>query len=366
MNSAWYLESAAVGGNALVIAIESLPFIVGRTADCALTIVSYDISRQHASIDSDGRGGLQVRDLGSTNGTYVNRERLAGPMNIANGDVIHFGTSEFRLKYRVPKFMGARPNNGQDESTLFFSGQVCLPQRFHPQESEFLELLAQDLVCAAFQPIVSFDGRQRVGFEVLGRGRHPALPSSPMPLFALAVSLQKEVALSEAFRMAGARTAAQQNVATRLFINSHPREMFTPALYDSLAQFQSIAPNVEIVLEVHETAITEIARMRTLAERLREMGIRLAYDDFGSGQARINELAEVPPDVVKFDMSLIRDIHRASINKQQVVSRLVSLVRELGSIPLAEGVETEDEAHTCRQMGFALCQGYLTGRPEIL
>jgi EAL domain-containing protein (putative c-di-GMP-specific phosphodiesterase class I) len=141
--------------------------------------------------------------------------------------------------------------------------------------------------------------------------------------------------------------------------------MFTPELYESLSQVRILAPQVELVLEVHETAITKIEKMRTLAERLRDMGIRLAYDDFGAGQARINELAEVPPDVVKFDLSLIRDIHRASVGKQQVVFRLVSLVKELGSIPLAEGVETEEEALVCQQMGFALCQGYLTGRPEI-
>ncbi|MDD5296453.1 MAG: EAL domain-containing protein [Rhodocyclaceae bacterium] len=366
MASIWYLEGAAAGGNALVIPIEGLPFIVGRTESCALTIVSYDISRQHARIDSDGRGGLQVHDLGSTNGTFVNRERLTKPRKVSNGDIIHFGTSEFRLKYRVPEGMGSKPNKGRDDSTFFVPGQFSLPQAFPAQESEFLEMLDQGLLCAAFQPIVNFHDRHTVGFELLGRGRHPTLPASPANLFALAASLQKEVELSEAFRMVGAHKAAQQKVATRLFINAHPREMFSQALYDSLSRFHAIAPAVDIVLEVPETAITEIANMRKLAERLRDMGVRLAYDDFGAGQARINELAEVPPDVVKFDMSLIRDIHCASAGKQQVVSRLVSMVRELGSIPLAEGVETEDEARTCQQMGFALCQGYLTGKPVIL
>ena len=95
------------------------------------------------------------------------------------------------------------------------------------------------------------------------------------------------------------------------------------------------------------------------------MEIRITYDDFGTGPARINELAEIPPDFVKFDMTLIRGIQDATSSKQQVVSRLVSLVNEIGSIALAEGVETEGEARVCKEMGFALCQGYLTGKPKI-
>ena len=74
----------------------------------------------------------------------------------------------------------------------------------------------------------------------------------------------------------------------------------------------------------------------------------------------------MPPDVVKFDISLIRAIDKASSNKQQVVSKLVRLVKDLGSVPLAEGVETEEEAAVCLSMGFELCQGYLTGRPVIV
>ena len=107
----------------------------------------------------------------------------------------------------------------------------------------------------------------------------------------------------------------------------------------------------------------EVARMKELAARLKDIGVRFAYDDFGAGQARLNELGEVPAHFVKFDMGLIRGIDLASERKQKVVGDLVRLVLELGSVPLAEGVETEAEAEVCRLMGFKLVQGYLTGRP---
>ncbi len=100
--------------------------------------------------------------------------------------------------------------------------------------------------------------------------------------------------------------------------------------------------------------------MRSLLKRL---DIKLAYDDFGVGQSRLNDLAEVAPDYVKFDMSLIRDIDGATPQRQQVVATLVQMVRNLGITSLAEGVETAGEDETCRQMGFDLGQGFLYGRP---
>jgi EAL domain-containing protein (putative c-di-GMP-specific phosphodiesterase class I) len=110
----------------------------------------------------------------------------------------------------------------------------------------------------------------------------------------------------------------------------------------------------------------EIARMRELAARLKDIGVRFAYDDFGAGQARLNELGEVPAHFVKFDMGLVRGLHQASLGKQKLVGELVRLVRELGSVALAEGIEAEADAALCRQMGFDLIQGYLTGKPVPL
>ena len=93
------------------------------------------------------------------------------------------------------------------------------------------------------------------------------------------------------------------------------------------------------------------------------MKIGLAYDDFGAGQSRLNELVQSPPDYLKFDMSLIHDIDAATLQRQQMVASLVQMVRDLGIISLAEGVETPAEAATCLQMGFELGQGFFFGKP---
>lgn len=366
MIASWYLEGAAAGGNALLIPIERLPFGIGRDAQSELAVSAHDVSRHHARIEADGLGGLQVVDLGSTNGTFVNRERISGTSPLKEGDILHFGTSEFRLKRKSAERAFDNTAARVADATVMIDRERALPENFLIQEKEFLEMLDSNQLLVAWQRIVHFDDLSLYAHEVLGRGGHPALPQSPIRLFTLAAALKKEVQLAQAFRAAAARVALARGGKLRLFMNSHPLEMFTDAFYHSIEQIQAVAPQMELVIEVHETAVAEVEKMKVMAKRLREMGAMIAYDDFGAGQSRLNELAEVPPEIVKFDMGLIRDIHRASEKKQQMVARLVNIVLEIGALALAEGVETEGEAEICKQMGFQLCQGYLTGKPEIV
>jgi EAL domain-containing protein (putative c-di-GMP-specific phosphodiesterase class I) len=175
--------------------------------------------------------------------------------------------------------------------------------------------------------------------------------------------LDREAELSAAFRTHGISTIAPRLHGTKLFVNTHPTETFAESFFAALKHLRSQQGAPDLVVEVHETAVMEIERMKDLAARLGEIGVSFAYDDFGAGQARLNELGDVPAHFVKFDMGLIRGIHEASERKQRVVRDLVRLVLDLGSVPLAEGVELEAEAALCRDMGFQLVQGYLTGRP---
>ena len=91
--------------------------------------------------------------------------------------------------------------------------------------------------------------------------------------------------------------------------------------------------------------------------------MRLAYDDFGAGRARLRELAEAPPHYLKFDRSLIRGLDRASQSRRSLVRSLVSLAGDLEIETVAEGLETEAEAEICQELGFDFGQGLLFGAP---
>jgi EAL domain-containing protein (putative c-di-GMP-specific phosphodiesterase class I) len=75
------------------------------------------------------------------------------------------------------------------------------------------------------------------------------------------------------------------------------------------------------------------------------------------------ELAKAPPDFLKFDMSLIRQIHLAPKRLHQMVSTFVKAAQNLGVDTVAEGIECSNEAETCQQLGFNFAQGFFYGRP---
>lgn len=361
MDQNWFLETIGAAGERVVYDVSVLPFTVGRDPGNELSIQAMGLSRRHAELAPGAHGGLTVTDLGSMNGTFVNRTRIDGAFRISENDVIHFGNAEFRLGVRVSG--GAAESSFDCERTLLVPAGKSLSEHFVPQERQFRELLGGVGLSAAVQPIVGARGGALFAYELLGRSVHPGLPQSPMHLFSLATLLDCEADLSQAFREHGLRALGVRLGDTPLFVNTHPKETFEDSFMAALTLLRETSNAPNLVIEVHETAVTEVARMRELAARLAHIGVRFAYDDFGAGQARLNELGDVPAHFVKFDMGLIRGIHVASERKRRVVGDLVRLVLDLGSIALAEGVEFEEEAEVCREMGFQLIQGYLTGKP---
>ena len=94
---------------------------------------------------------------------------------------------------------------------------------------------------------------------------------------------------------------------------------------------------------------------------LRRLGYRIAVDDLGAGYAALGALATLEPEIVKLDMSLIRDLNRHA-TKRRVVGAIATLVRELGGQVVAEGVETEAERDAAAECGVDLMQGWLYAR----
>ncbi|MDE2157718.1 MAG: EAL domain-containing protein [Burkholderiales bacterium] len=364
METGWYLEGITSDGIPIVKKIDAaeLPLRIGRDARNGLVVDARGLSRLHALIEADPAGGLRVVDLGSTNGTYVNRERIAGPCRLEDNDVIHFGTAEFRVGAQETTLL-MRAADSDDDRTYRTSPGLSLSNKFVAHEKKFMELLRGRGLSAAAQPIVDAVGGRIVAYELLGRCNHPELSASPIQLFQLAHELKREAELSAAFRSWGVAAIAPRLKGELLFVNTHPTEQFEDGFFATLQQLTEQPGAPQIVVEIHETAVLEVESMRKLAARLAGIRVPFAYDDFGAGQSRLKELTNVPPTYVKFDMGLIRNIHLAPAIEQRVVRDLVRAAIDLGSVPLAEGVETEDEAAVCRDMGFQLIQGYLTGRP---
>src|SRR5262245_33998722 len=102
--------------------------------------------------------------------------------------------------------------------------------------------------------------------------------------------------------------------------------------------------------------------MTRLCSLLRDLNIGLAYDDFGAGQARLIELAEARPDYLKFDLKLIHGIDHGPAHRVKLLETLVRMARDLGVVPVAEGIESQGEHQVCKQIGFAVGQGFYYGK----
>ena len=339
------------------IPIVPIPFRIGRADGLEARLAVHHVSELHAEI-YQGADSLWLRDHNSSNGTFLNRERLTDDVPLHDGDIIHFSTNEFVLRRETE-------NSRQLAQTkLLSTADFDLPEHFVGGIPALQELLDQKQVIPHYQPLVRLtDAQELVGFEVRGRGGHAGLPVSPNPLFELAESAGLEVQLSQLFRQKGLYLAQVLPGSPKLFVKSHRSEMGSSEILDSLLHIRKSIPDTEIVLETHEAAVRNATSIRNFRAALSDMNIELAYDDFGADEARMVELIEVPPDVIKFDISLIRGIDQAPVVRQKMLETLVSMVNDLGVACLAKGIETAGELRICRELGFSYGQGYFIGLP---
>ena len=349
----WFFSGQPDGdGPVRRTSISTFPFRVGRRGDAELTLPCDCVSSNHAEVFSE-HGQLYVRDVGSTNGTYVNGKRVEDCHELVDGDLVQFAT----IVMRVGKASDAVTEAGTIQADA--GGRALSMMQFE-------RLINDSAVVPFFQPIVTIgDEWEDFGYEVLGRSRLFGL-STPAEMFSTAAQFNLEAELSQIMRRAGLEAARALPLESNIFVNTHPAELDRKDLIESLEQVRKDVPDHRITLEIHEAAVTNPEVIRDLRDRLMDLNIGVAFDDFGAGQARLVELSEVRPDFLKFDKQLVQGIDRACPSRQEVVATLVQMVEKLGIKSLAECVETREEHETLIQMGFCLGQGYLYGRPSPL
>ncbi len=213
----------------------------------------------------------------------------------------------------------------------------------------------------AHQPIVHTEDHSLAGYEVLMRFDDPTI-AGPPALLALAEECGRLPAVGRTVRQFAARSPVLMQPDVLLFVNLHASDLNDPTLTAPEAPLSKVASR--IVLEITERASLEsVPNVDVVVRRLRELGYRLAVDDLGAGYSGLSSLTLLEPEVVKLDMSLVRDID-TSVAKRRIVAGLIALARELGMVVVSEGVETTAERDVLAELGSTLLQGYYLGRPE--
>ncbi|MDQ3521355.1 MAG: EAL domain-containing protein [Gemmatimonadota bacterium] len=229
--------------------------------------------------------------------------------------------------------------------------------------ADLKETLRQGAVYVEYHPIVITATKEVYGFEALARGSHRAM-RSPQILFGVAEEANLIWELSRLCRqraVEGMETHLQPHQL--LFINIDPHDFRDPAFRSMKAEDLGIEHPERVVLEITErTAITDYPAFQVYLKEFRDQGFRFAVDDAGSGYAGLGSIANLQPDFIKLDISLISDID-TNFMKQNLVETMVSFANEHDIKVIAEGVEREDEYETVKGLGVHLTQGFLFHKP---
>ena len=227
------------------------------------------------------------------------------------------------------------------------------------------KVIEQRSVRAVFQPIVELATGRVIGYEGLVRPTaHPFVDAGS--LFAAAEGSGRTAELDYVCLETVAAAAVSIPADRYVAINLSPRTLEAPE-FNALALCRRLArlglPSQRIVLELTEREeIEDLARLRRGLEACRALGVRVAADDVGAGNAGLRLLSLVPFDVVKIDLSLVQDAvtHETSA---EILATLRDLATRRGAVVVAEGLETQQQLKLVLAAGIDAGQGYLLGRP---
>ncbi len=214
----------------------------------------------------------------------------------------------------------------------------------------------------AFQPIVDLEAGAVWAHEALVRGTEGQGAGWVLGQ----VTEENRYAFDQSCRIKAIELAARLGMGSHLSINFLPNAVYKAeaCIRATLAAAaQHDFPLDRIIFEVTENErVVDKGHLMSIFREYKRHGFLTAIDDFGSGYSGLNLLAEFQPDILKLDMELTRNID-SDRARQSIVKAILTVCRDLGITPVAEGIETAGEALALRDLGIALMQGYFFAKP---
>lgn len=298
------------------------------------------------------------------------------------------GTRQHRVRISIG--VAVYPEGGQIADDLLSNGHLALSKAkltrrgshmlFESairQELENRLTLESELALAAdrdefelfYQPQVRLVDGSLVGAEALIRWRHPVRgyvsPGEFMPVVNTS-ALSERIAnwvMETACRQARAWELSGNRV--RVAINLSPSQLHSGDLAHSVAALLEATGLTSSLLELEVTEdilLHDEARVLDIFKRIQELGVRILFDDFGTGYASLSYLKKFPLDGLKIDRSFVLDLLEDS-DDAAIVGSTIGLSKQLGLTVVAEGIENRATADFLVSMGCAEGQGYFFGRP---
>jgi len=235
------------------------------------------------------------------------------------------------------------------------------------QEAELRRILLEGCIEVRYQPIHALHGGEVVGYEALSRGPEDGPLGDPRTMFEASQHLGMGTEL-DSLCQRRAVLGARLPPGARLFVNTLPSTLLAgpggaglPLEWIDGAGLQ----RSQVVIEITERGrVEDRERLRREIAMLHEAGVGIALDDIGTGLTGLQAIADLRPDFLKVDVSLVHNIDASPIS-QDLFRTLTRLGAEIGARVVGEGVETLPEAETLRFLGAEFGQGFLFSRPAL-
>ncbi|MEO8898928.1 MAG: EAL domain-containing protein [Candidatus Dormibacter sp.] len=239
-------------------------------------------------------------------------------------------------------------------------------------ESDLRRALEKGNLRLLYQPVFALPSRRIVGVEALVRWLHP-VRGLILPLDFIVVAEDTGLiiplgrwVLTEACAQA---RRWQQEIAgaddLNVAVNISPRQLEDPVIVDDVTAAlaaSGLRPE-KLVLEITESILMrDVAAATMRLTDLSDLGVKLAVDDFGTGQSSLSQLRRFPVDILKIDKSFVDNIDHDPL-ASNLLTVVAALGESLGLDVVAEGVESEAQGRVIERLGKLFVQGYLYSRP---
>lgn len=239
------------------------------------------------------------------------------------------------------------------------------------RRSILIEWLAQAIehreLSVHFQPIVNAITTNIEGYEVLVRAKMDGKPLSPAEFIPVAEDTGMITEIGQfVLREACAAIPFLRGNSPYVAVNLSPIQLSDPDLLDDIERILTAAkaPRDRVIFEVTEGATATPEGIARLTE-LRDLGVRIAIDDFGSGQSNLSYLNNLPAQILKLDRSLVTPmIHDEGA--ATLVQKTIEMAHALDMTVIGEGVETHEQLNALRRVRCDRIQGWFTGKPAPL